>query len=321
MKELKKYDVSEKIFEDILVSFPKSIIKTDNIKDYFCGYKDKWKMMYDGKEYIICQEYILSPYTKVGLSDWKQVIIRKSKQTSNFEQSVTGLRAWNYMYALLKKYYSVEEIEECFNTHQSEYNENQIQVHILPEDSEKILRFDNCYKYDINSAHGDALREIFPKASKAIEDMFLKRKEKPIYKAYMNYFVGFMCKKNHRKTYNWVVQRTTRKLNIAMTQVDGEIIYANTDGFIVKNPRNLLNASKELGEFKLEYQGTVYSYTDKNYYCIQTDDIVGNVSCGVRDDIDLSQGKVVHYRRILDTNLGIYKVVDVTKEIISNEER
>ena len=50
-----------------------------------------------------------------------------------------------------------------------------------------------------------------------------------------------------------------------MDLVKGILIYANTDGFVISAKNSDIVASKDLGEFKIEYSGEVYVYKDKNY--------------------------------------------------------
>lgn len=313
MKELKRYDISTDIFNSILNDYPDRIELTDNIKQYFNGYKNKCTIYYDGKEYLICREFLVD----IKGSTWKQVICRKCDnfKSDTIQQSITGLRAWNYYMELLEKYYSKDEISQCLKEHEAEYDENLIQQHyVLINNRYEVTEFENCYKYDINGAHNDALREIFPKAADAINNMYLKRKENPLYKNYNNYFVGMLKKRGYPKTYNWIVQRTTKMLVEAEKYVGGWLIYSNTDGFMVSNPERLLDHQENvLGKFKLEYQGTAYTYQDKNYTIVQTNELKGNALCEVRDNIDLSKGIIVSYDRVKVME-GYYKAENIKRE-------
>ena len=312
-KELKKYDVSPFIFEDILNKFQNrvKIVSNNELENYFKGYDNKKTIYYNGSDCLICQEYILRNYIDEKLSDWKQAIVRKSEGTKGIEDSLSGLRAYTMMMKLLKRFYTNDELEECFKTHEAEYDEEKAQVHyVIYQEKFKIEKYENCYQYDINSAHAFCLMEIFPKAAKEIERLYIERKEKPINKKILNYFVGFFCRRDHRKTYNWIVQKTTSKLLKAITYCGGSILYANTDGFIVTNPKNKLETSKKIGDFKLEYQGDVAIYYDKNYIAVQTDKIRGNLPLNIRDKIDLFENRVVRYDRI-KTELQTYIAINV----------
>ena len=110
--------------------------------------------------------------------------------------------------------------------------------------------------------------------------------------------VGMLCKKGFRKTYNWIVQRTTKILYKAMDYTKGLTIYANTDGYVISDPFNKLETTKDLGNFKLEYSGDVFVYQAKNYWLMQCgNELKGSCLRSVRKNIDLSKGQVVNYDR------------------------
>jgi hypothetical protein len=220
------------------------------------------------------------------------------------------------------------EAEKDINLIQQHYN--------YPAPNNTIVKLTNTFKFDINGAHTDALCEIFPRAKDKLIGMYLKRKKNPVFKQYPNLYVGMLAQKSkemrqkgipakYEKTYNWIVQRTSRMLLNAMDAVGGLPVYVNTDGFIVQNPQNLLTHSKNLGEFKLEFSGDTYVYSDKNYIVYQTgDEKKGTCFTSVREDIDLSIGQVVHY----DTNLVrndegkiLYREpINIKKELIQINE-
>lgn len=280
---LKKYDISEDIFDKIVSDYRKSLIllNTDSIEGYFSK-PVKDRVIYNGTNTLIIPEYILKDYINIEYSSWKQVILLKSQvlERNYYESSIDGSRAWQFMIKLLKKYYTEKEIDTCLKSFQAEYDYKKAQLHYFKESSpDKILKFENCYKYDINGAHNEALTVIFPKAKEAIIKMYLERKKKPVNKKYINYFVGMLCRKGYRETYNWIVQRVSAKLKTHILDACGEVLYANTDGFIVKDPIFELETSTELGALKLEYKGDVCFYNDINYFCFQLSDkkITGNV--------------------------------------------
>lgn len=304
---LKKYDVSSDIFDNLLKKYKKYVKLTDDIQQYFGGYKNKMNIMYDGNQYLICQEYLVDNTDEDSI--WKQIIVRKSEQFENqtIKQGVTGSYAWNYMMKMLLKYYTREEIHNCLVSFGALYDPKKIQFHYNYLDMEPITVHQDCYKYDINSAYGYYLKQIFPKASKSIDWLYETRKQHPENKEYMNYFVGMLASKNKKakygNTYNWIVQQTRDKLLEAYHYTGGILVYANTDGFVIRKPKRLLETSKTMGDFKLEYQGVAYTHTNKNYSCIQTGQgadrkITGNVLYQVRDLIDLSENKIVSYDRV-----------------------
>jgi hypothetical protein len=223
-------------------------------------------------------------------------------------ESTTGSKAKAYITKVLKTVYTDAEIDERLRMFEAEKDMNLIQQHYnYPAPDNTIIKLTNTFKFDINGAHTDALCEIFPKAKDKLIGMYLKRKKNPVFKQYPNLYVGMLAQKSkemrkagipgkYEKTYNWIVQRTSRMLLAAMDTVKGCPIYVNTDGFIVQNPESLLTPSKNLGEFKLEFSGDTYVYSDKNYIIYQTgDEKKGSCFTAVRNDIDLSKGQVVHY--------------------------
>lgn len=329
MKSLRIYEVNEDIFSKILEIFKSYIEPTDKIEAYWHGYAQKNIIYYNNNDILIIRETLLATIANFSKEDaeecerWRQVIVRKVPTDITYKVDIDGNRAWNYIIKLLSNYYTAQEIDEQLNSFTAEYDANKIQYHFTRNSLGRIRKFNNCVKYDINGAHHDALIEIFPRAKKALSELFTKRKEKPVYKAYVNYFVGNLVNHGYRLTYNWIVQRTTKLLLDAINYVGGQLIYANTDGFLSCDVSNKLEHSTKLGKFKLEYEGVAYIYQDKNYWCYQTDEICGNIRYTVRDKIDLSIGKVVHYKtsRTIDEH-GIYieKINNIEEEIVNVEE-
>lgn len=314
---LKCFNISEELFDKILSDMSTRVVFVDNIDTYSCGYKNK-KTIYCDNEYLICQEYLFAYFADIGdedVSDWKQVKLRKTEKltgsNNNWQATIDGPRAYNYMMKLLHKYYTDEELAIRFSMFESDYCYELKQLHYeYPSAPDEILEHENCIKYDINGAHQDALIEIFPRAKDDLLEIYKQRKIKPVYKDYMNFFVGMFCKRDHRRTYNWIIQRTTTKMLEAINYCDGDLVYANTDGFIIKNYKNKLNTSKELGDFKLEYTGTVYTHKDYNYWCYELenpeeekDRIKGSVRYQVRHLISLKNGTIPRYN-ITKTYIG-----------------
>ena len=310
---LKCIEVPDDVFENILKTMASRIVTVPSVNPYSSGYSDdmsKKIIVYDGLEYLIIQEYVLLSFMdipeNVSLSDWKQVKVRRSVKGSSWEDSIDGPRATRYMNKLLLEYYSEEELEECYRLHESPYDARLIQIHSSISMPRKCVE---CYpgsvKYDINGAHQDALIEIFPKAESAIRILYDQRKQHPVYKKYVNYFVGNMCNHGHRLTYNWIVQRTTLKLKKAIDHVGGLLLYANTDGFIAFAPDRELPISSDLGGFKLEYMGDVCVFKSHNYTCIELSQckdpdkrITGSIRIAVRTRVNLLKGIVVSYATV-----------------------
>lgn len=308
MKLLKTYEVQADIFDKILYDLSTHTEYVEDLRPYSYGYQNR-NTIYYNKDYLICKECVLDYYCDCipDSTSWKQVKLRRVLNANAIvQETITGNYAWNFMIRLLHKYYSDDEIYFILNQHTAEYDKGLAQFHYdIPLEVGELVKCDNCFKYDVNGAHCDAIVQMFPRAHDEFLGMYNKRKEKgkEIYKQLFNFFVGELCPKGFRTTYNWIVQRTTKKLFEAIDTTGGSLIYANTDGFVVQTPSTELEHSTKLFEFKEEYKGDVYIYRSKNYLLYQFgDEKKGSCRCSVRPDIDLRIGQVVEY--------------DITKEII-----
>ena len=312
MKCLKQMQVNDEVFNKILYDFEFKVVVVEDLFNFYNGYwKDKDKIYFNGRDEFICLEYIVNNYTNLitDCTSWKQIrVIRTMNIQKEAVISVTGSRAKAYINKMLKQFYTDEEIDERLHMFEADRDEDLKQQHYnYPVGQGKLLKISNTYKFDINGAHLDALCEIFPKASSKFLNMYEKRKQKPVFKQYPNLYVGMLAQKSkamreqgipgkYEKTYNWIVQRTTKLLLQAIDEVGGELVYVNTDGFIVQNPKTLLSTSKTLGEFKLEFAGDTFVYRGDNYIVYQTgDELKGSCFTEVRKYIDLRKGQTVSY--------------------------
>ena len=320
---LKTINTREDIFNNIINTMASRVVTVSDISNYFTGYQNKKRILYDGNDTLIIQEYLFAYFADIPMdkdvSDWKQIVVRKSKTESAWEDSITGPRAYNYLMKLLSKHYSKTEIHNILSSY-TDIKEETNQIHINIKTKGAIECYPNCYKYDINGAHQDALIEMFPRAKEDILDIYNKRHIKKVYKAYMNYSVGMFKKKGYEGAYWWIVHRTSKLLENAIKltcpddNLDCQIIYANTDGFIVSNPDKTLKHSTELGLFKEEAKGPVWVYThigskeETSYQVYQyfvpdkenpgqvVLETKGDIRIDVRDKINLSEGKTVSYK-------------------------
>lgn len=316
---LKAINTSEEVFDNIIKTMSSRIIHVSRktFNNYVRGYSEdnggysKKYILYDDIEYIIIQEYLYAEFAGIpphkSVTSWKQIKVRRTKGLDPWEDSIDGPRATLYMNKLLAKYYTEAELDAIYKAHESPYDPFKKQYHYTPAlIDNKIHVYDNCVKYDINGAHQDALIDLFPRAKNEILKLYNMRKTKPVYKKYMNFFVGDMCKHGHRLTYNWVVQRTTDILLDGIAKVGGTLLYANTDGFMVTEPDNLLKASSSLGEFKEEYKGKVAIYNGPNYFSFELLDlpkdsdkrVQGTLRLATRSYLDLEGGTVVLYNQV-----------------------
>ena len=301
-KSLRQVTISSTDFNKILESFPARIV-TLNDKDFksgYSGYSEKNKIHYDGSEYLICTESHLNYVIPMDKYEpWRQVIVRsmEEQEIGTIEDDITGTIAVNRMNKILHKVYKDEEIKTILESYTNEYDSSLKQYHYQGF-QDGYSEIHNCIKYDINGAHTDALCEMFPKAKEYIMKEHEKRKTNPIIKKVFNYYVGMLKHRGYKGAYNWIVQRTTRKLFDKIWHIGGRLLYANTDGFLVTNPDNIDPTSSELGDFKIEHQGTVYAYVDKNYFIMDCDGkLTGTALGSVRKYFDLPNEIVVHYDR------------------------
>lgn len=318
---LAKRIVGETLFDELLVKFKERIVIVDDMTPYIFGYPERKKMVYNGRDQMICREYLLGG--KNAETDWKQVIITKDTQLNGHEvkHELNGSVVFHRMKKLLLKHYTEDELEDIFN---SVHHEKCSQLHYNPPRlSDAIVKYENCYKYDINSAYASAYITLFPKAREEIMALYLGRHENPENKQVLNYFNGMMKRKGYDGFYYWVVNRTNEIMNEALEETGGTKLYINTDGFIVKNPKKLIEHSTELGKFKEEYKGDVYIYHDKNYFIIQCGykndkpNLTGSCFTSIRENMDLEKGIVVHYnskRIIIDDVHSVYVPENITTE-------
>lgn len=319
MVELKLLELPEKDFNEILNLFPGKVQKVNNIYDYFCGSPGNKKPIFtDGNEWIVCQEYIVDYVSNCieGCTTWKQIRVRKNVTLNKPQKTYNGSYCYNYIMKIVKKYYSEDDIVDIMNKHSYEKTDSSDdkQFHYYYNCKQyEITKLKNCYKYDINGAHAFAVFNLFPKAKEDLQKLYNKKdeykakgniEESNKIKALFNYFVGELCNKGYRNTYNYIIKKVTDVLVQVMKITDGQLVYANTDGFVVSNPKKLLPPSNEIGMFKLEGSGDMYVYKDKNYWLLEYTNSKGSVehvgSCKleVRKYISLANGDIVHYDNV-----------------------
>jgi hypothetical protein len=332
---LKSFELNTTDFIKILDSYFCYTQEVTDLNPYKAGYREKQIIYYTQDALIVCEnrlKYLGLMNPDEEYTYWKQVIIvRSEKTTAKYVQpDITGLYSLLTVRKNLYKYYNKGEVNKILSSYNNEYDYNKKQYHIINLKS-GLSVYKNCVGYDINGAHNDALVQMFPKAKDYFIKMFNERHDKPENKKIINYFCGMLnCKdlfgnyKYYPAAYNWIVQRTTDNLLKGLAKATGKsglTIYANTDGFIVQNSDKELEVSNKLGEFKQEMKGDVYSYVDKNYWCIQYIDskgekvLKGNVLNSVRDKIDLFKGQIVHYKKFKN-QFGITEAKDIEIEII-----
>lgn len=242
--------------------------------------------------------------------------------------------AYNLVVKELKKVYTDEEIEAQFAKYTSPTAAEIFHFNVdKAANAYKTVKLDdgivakiftNCYEFDINAAYFSALMEIFPKAKDNFNYWYINRhKNNNFYKKVVNYFVGNLTindkkvefasenrlKMLHDETRNWIVNYVNSKLKQAIRDCQGSLVYANTDGFIISNPKNIISYSKNIGDFGLEAKGMVYTIkVDKTenrsqYTAFQFEDnlnkrsyIKGTLPVVLRDKLNIPMGKYPTYK-------------------------
>lgn len=325
-KPLKHFTISRELFNKVLEFWKERIIiktKDQIIDEYYYGNPDRYHIFYNGTDMMgLPARYVDAVNNQPPGTHqfWYQIIVNvkeDQKETEDMidsKKEISGQLGFRMMLKRLKKYYSLEEIVTELNKYKYDRCCKTVTYETVTQRNE-IVKWSNCYYWDINSAYASALCVIFPKAKDMIYRMYLERKTKhPEYKQVFNYFVGYLCKDNtedhhnelaalnnnnsFRETFNWITKYTDDILHSSLDKCGGYLIYANTDGFIVSNPNKTIDASKQLGKFKEEYHGDVYTCRTQGYWCSQYgEEIKGNVRISLRNLIDLSKGKTVTYDR------------------------
>lgn len=307
-KELKAFKLSAKAFDLILDTYSQWVVRTTDFSKYTYGSRCKASLIYDGGKKLMCRQCELDILDGFKASNnWVQCICyRDEKQKVDIRPAISGGVAWKAVKSKICKHYTVREFEETLNKFTAPYDENKNQIHLnyVPGKEDVVYEFNDCIKYDINGAYAKALCDIFPKAKSEILKIYNDRKIKPENKELINYFVGMLCVKDFRATFNWIVQRIRKQMEETINYTGGIVLYANTDGYAVSLPDKKINTSTLLGDFKLEYTGKIQIYAAKNYWILQAgDEITGNALYQVRPLIDLREGKVVEYTRVKDNQV------------------
>lgn len=326
---LNRVQVDMKTFTELLDAFPSFVDKEDISMYLAAGYKNKNRIKYDPRtNTLICQAYRLNYVAgrTVTADDWMQIICVPNNNLDSSEEIkpiMWATKANKIIRNILTKYYTEAQIEECLNNHSIDDREKPMHE-LLPSAycDGKIHEFHDCVYYDINGAHRDALREIFPLAAKEFETVL---------KDAANFYVGDLCNHGHRGTFDWIVQRTRNMILNIIDEANGLILYVNTDGAIIWHPEKELNTSNALGMFKSEMSDnivyavncrgdgitpyTVYQYSNRR----GKKTIKGNCRNDFRKNMDLSKGLIVNYKSYKEDGLWKYKDIKLIQKEIINE--
>lgn len=333
---LRRIKLDSETYYKIIEYYKEWVVYDDISKLIADGYSQKSLIVVDkNTNSLICQGDLINyvAHKDVSLEEWRQYVCDLDISVDEPGTLVPwATQANKKINTILLKYYTEEQIEEQLNSHATEEEVKPIHQ-LLPEKylDGQVHKFTDCVYYDINGAHTDALCAIFPKAKKKL--MALHHNG---YKAYINIYVGDLCNRGHRTTYNWIVKRTRdwlqKIINLSCGPIS-EIIYANTDGVIIYNPMFELKTCDDVGGFKSETSdGVIYAYycqRDDNttpYTVYQYDNpkkglqIKGTARLAIRKGIDLSKG-IVNKCKLTRNEDGIEEVTNFrTEEINIHEE-
>lgn len=278
-------------------------LKEDVLLNHITGHPEKDCLIVEAATY----EYYTGKEV-TGLNYWQQFILMDGG--NDMEEIIVTpwpQQANKYVNTILHKKYTDLEIEQILNEHIVKEQDKVKPLHSILTNSEAydydtLYEISNVVYYDINKAHRDALIEMFPKCEKYFRD---KKTMDQWGKDCINIYVGDLCNHGHRETYNWIVKRTRNILTATIKKCNGVVVYANTDGVIIRNPETRIETSNEVGAFSNEmHSDKVYFYyhlKEENipqYYLYQYIDkhdkmvIKGTLKKEYRDNIDLAQGKV-----------------------------
>lgn len=170
--------------------------------------------------------------------------------------------------------YSDFEIDQIINNfgvleEQKPLHEGKIyELKFLMQVQNKVVKIDNCNYYDLNKAYASCLMKFFPRAAKKIESGYQTNdlEKKALWKKTINFAVGFFQRNKFKPLRNAIVKYINDEVSKAINYCDGDLIYLNTDGFIIKNAKNKLETSSEIGAFKKEKidDNTIYFIKNTN---------------------------------------------------------
>lgn len=340
MKRLNLYLIKDDLWNRFLAYYDNyqglgSLVKESSYNEFKYGNNDKIHILLDKQNNILCCTVLRTIYfdknsTIKNKFMTYQVLLQLDDEHGsdtfvNIQKEFTPKQAKHYIMKACKDVgLSKDDVNDRLKKcERATFNK---QLHGTSITTKyKIEKHTNCYYYDINGAHSYLLGQIIPELQPQLKYWNAHKKEHKEFKKIPNYYVGILGMKNnnHRKTYHWIVNEVNNIMYTAMNTCEqygkSIFVYINTDGFIIKDPKKLLTTSKELGDFKEEYRGDVYTYAGSNYSIIQYGDTIkGNLPTHLRKHVDLRIGKVVEFDRIKVGNH--YEYINI-KEIYLNEKK
>ena len=336
-KALINYTVNEQTFNTILTSYTWKEYQYD-LTPYLYGHSKKNCIYYNETDIVLNLAHlsVLGLTEQTDKDHWYQVFLHLNReQEADLIQTIRPVDAIIKINNIIKKQYDLDEKKEIFATHEKEESEI---IHVSIDATHKqITKFSDCCYYDANGAYASELIKMFPKCRKDFEYMFEHRHDNNNkWKNCFNYYVGCLTENEKKRQYkietgkkvrtiypktrNYIVQNISDMLLDLIDKVNGYVIYANTDGVMIHKPKNKLPNSKDIGNFKIEYEGDIYTYQGDNYSIVQYgDEIKGSLPVELRKYVDLRVGKVVSFSKKLNSETGTFEYFNIKEEFINDK--
>lgn len=339
---LKRLSINEKAYRTILKKLDGCTEQVNDIRPYEKGYRDTLVVRYTNNV-IICDEFwlefcgILKNTKKRRWYQYYCVYDPNVEQVELAKEEMSPVVACKMVNKVIHEKLTEEERIARFTNPKNEEEKGYI-LHepLVVTDIGKIEIFEDCYYYDMNGAYAGELIKMFPECREKFEDMFMHRHDNNNrLKKVFNYYVGCLTQNDikrqaeidagrtprtiYPKTRNHIINNITRKVErYAVKLKPTKTLYINTDGLIVQTPKNVLPSQTDIGTFKIEHQGRIYVYRDKNYTIFQYgNEIKGTLPQELRQYVDLREGRVVHYNRVLSPSGMYYEYKNIEIEHIS----
>lgn len=275
----------------------------------------------------------------------------------------TVIKAKTWIKKQIEKHFNHDSLEEFVKTHGDTSRVDPLRFRY--NKTKTIEKWDDCTYMDIHKAHASELMKMFKDTGidKAVANQVnkgIKFKKKGDLLGYketkdiINYAVGMLGKVkrdingkklthtpdtwllncNTQPLYNRIVNNIRNKIEnqsnlMSCNNINATRVYAQTDGLIIQHS-NPVTSSDKIGEFGLEFKGTVYTYHCENvdgvksgYTIYQYTDndgvkhVKGDLPDELKQYIDLEKGQVVVYKKRYDELHYIHNdLLEIKKENI-----
>lgn len=261
---------------------------------------------------------------------YERVFIRS---TSKIAKVVDTRKIWNEALRTFKEAYAADQFKTIIEAHQHEYVQPYVKMPAFTNN--KIIKYTNAVYFDMIKGHGHILTEVlFPEVQRfKVWLANSAREDGKRFKVLMNVTVGDLGSPNFtpfdvncKPTHYWIMNYVREHLMAELDKVNGELVYANTDGAIVAHPTGELPNGTKPGEFKIKNSGAIYVYRCKTYWVYQyqkpdgTMETIGSLPDKFKGYVDLPNNKVPVIQINLHDEYGhqYSKLIDVV-EVESNE--